>query len=116
MPTRDEYVALIKDTFSTVGIRAATSFIAANFPFTQLPVIRHITQFFIRMVIKGMVDAGEMAAFFMYVDFRVSDQKSEFEKAAIEYRRIKQIGTKEEIANAEEILFSKFVAFARLSV
>lgn len=119
MSSRDEYIAVIKQAFVTLGKEAAMKYLVGLMPFLSggiagailYPILAHYTE----LILKGIITGAETSAFFAYIDMRVGKQGQAFEAAA--YRNYHaQRGTNEkEKADAEKNLrveLRNFVHFA----
>lgn len=115
MSTRDEYVEVIKNAFTTLAKQAAMRYLLSNLPFLAISWINPIASYFVGIVIEGIVVRGETAAFFLYIDMRVGQQAKDFEAAAYENYHAQQNGTPQEKKDAEANLKNKFRAFAVLT-
>lgn len=114
MSSRDTYVASIKSAFVTLGVKTVMGFLTVEIPFLASPIIQPIVQWFVEMIINRIVDAGEMQAFFFYIDTRVDKQGKEFEAAAYANFEAQKNGTPEQKQAAKEDLMRKFKSFAVL--
>lgn len=105
MSSRDEYVAVIKQAFVTLGKKAAMEFIVAQLPFLGrgfgLSVLNPIAGYFVGLAVQGIVEHTETAAFFLFIDMRGSSQGKAFEQSAYENYRAQRQGTPQEKLNAE---------------
>lgn len=108
MSSRDEYVAVIKQAFVTLGKKAAMEYIVAKIPALGKgfagTTLNPILGFFIGLAMKGITEGAETAAFFLYIDMRVGEQGKDFEAAAYENYRAQREGTPEEKLRAENNL------------
>ena len=112
---RQQYVDMIKSVVLRLTLNSTLLILKTELPFLNAPIIRQITEFFVEYVLKIMINKTEMAAFFMYIDLRVSAQGREFEAAALNNFKVQQNGTPEEKANAEKILIDSFRALIKFS-
>lgn len=119
MTSRDEYVAVIKEAFVTLGKKAAMEFLVAQLPFLGkgfgLAVLNPIVAYFVTVGLKGITEGVETAAFFLYIDMRVGAQGKDFERAAFENYAAQRRGTPEEKANAEARLRRELRKFVTLT-
>lgn len=115
MGKRDEYVAGLKGAFVTLGTKMAFTALLAEAPWLNLPIIRTIAKFLIEKVLTLVTNQTEMGVFFLYIDTRVNAQASAFETAAYVNREVQKNGTDLQKQAAEEELFRRFVAFAKLT-
>jgi len=119
MSSRDDYVAVIKEAFVTLGKKAAMDFIVAKLPFLGqgfgLAVFNPIVAYFVTMAAKGITEGAETAAFFLYIDMRVGIQGKAFEKAAYANFSAQRSGTPQEKANAEANLRRELRNFISLT-
>lgn len=117
--TRDEYVESIKSAALSIGKKAVMSRLATKFPAlfvgTAGRFFNPIVGLFVEKILVYAIKEGEMGAFFLYIDMRVDAQASDFEKKALEYHRIQQTGSPEEIKRAEGNLKRAFAAFVSLT-
>ena len=108
MSSRDEYVAVIKQAFVTLGKKAAMDYIVAQIPALGKgiagAIVNPVIGFFITQALEGIIEGAETAAFFLYIDMRVGDQGKDFEAAAYENYRAQREGTPEEKLRAENNL------------
>lgn len=115
MSTRDDYVSSIKSAFVTMGDKAVEGILTTYLPFLALPVFQNVLHFAVNWVLTELVNDGEIAAFFIYTDFRVNSQGADFSDAALANHKAQINGTLEEKAKAEAELWDKFKVFARLN-
>lgn len=115
MGKRDDYVSAMKEAFVSIGANAAFTAIAASAPWVKAPIVNVVVKFILKRILSFVVNSGETAAFFLYIDTRVNAQASEFEIAAMKNREAQINGTPEQKQLAEEELFKRFVAFAKLT-
>lgn len=119
MTSRDEYAAIIKEAFVTLGKKAAMDFIVAKLPFfgkgIGLTVFNPILGYFITVGLKGVTTGVETAAFFLYIDMRVGAQGRAFEEAAYKNYEAQRSGTPREKADAEAILRRELRSFIALT-
>jgi hypothetical protein len=108
MSSRDEYVAVIKQAFITLGKKAAMEFIVAKIPQLGVGILGAVANpilgYFIGLALEGITTAAETAAFFLYIDMRVGQQGKDFEAAAYANYNAQRNGTPQEKANAEKQL------------
>lgn len=116
MPTRDDYVSVIKHGFVMIAEKAAMTAITAALPALMLnPIANYIVSHLLDWILNIIVDAAEMQVFFLYIDVRTSKQGQEFFNAAKANRDVQKAGTPKEKADAEKALIDKFRAFAKLT-
>lgn len=101
MGTRDEYVAVIKSTFVSLGKTLIVETANKYLPFLSLPVIKQVFNYVIDWALTLLVDKTETGIFFLYIDFRVAAQSKEFERAAYVNYYAQQTGTKEQKRDAK---------------
>lgn len=112
---RDDYVSLLKEAFVTLGVDSVMKRLVAQIPFLAWPFFNPLTKLAIRWVVKELVERGETAAFFYYIDVRIKGQHLDFEKAAIENSIAQLEGSPEEKKRAEENLKVAFRNFVHLT-
>ncbi len=115
MSSRDDYVSAIKSAFITMGDKAVEGIIITYLPFLSAPIFSSILDYLVNMIMTDLVNNGEIAAFFVYIDFRVNKQGQDFSEAAIENHIVQQNGTAKEKALAEANLWNSFRLFAKLT-
>lgn len=113
--SRDQYIEMLKQAFLAVGVDGLFKYLVAQIPFLGFALVAPQVKIILRFFIGKMLEHGETAAFFYYIDTRVGSQHDGFEKAALEYHRILETGTDEEKKRAEENLKLKFSEFVRLT-
>lgn len=113
--TRDDYVASIKSAFITVGSKAVEGILIGYFPFLASPFLAPVMNWMVEKVMTDLADGGELAAFFIYMDFRVTAQGRAFSDAAAKNQEALKNGTDAEKAQAKIALMQAFADFARLS-
>lgn len=115
MGTRDEYVASIKSAFVTLGTKTVMAALIAEVPLFSSGFLNSLASKAIEWVMRKIVDGGETAAFFLYIDARVGKQSEEFEKAAYANHAAQLNGTEQEKKDAAEKLKKAFADFVRLT-
>lgn len=115
MSTKDDYVAAIKAAFVTMGDKAVESLLISYIPILGSPILSSILDYLVNFFMKQLVDQGEIAAFFVYTDFRVSAQGAAFTDAAMKNNLAQLNGTDQEKADAKKALWDAFRIFARLT-
>lgn len=98
-----------------MGVDVVMKHVVAHVPFLAWPFFNPLTQMAVKYIAKTLVTQGETAAFFYYIDMRVSNQHQEFEKAAIENALAQVDGSPEEKKRAEENLKVAFRNFVVLT-
>lgn len=87
--TRDEYIGLLKSIVLKAGKKAVIEYVVSRFAFFSLPIINPLLGLVVGKILEILIDKTEVAAFFLYIDFRTSLQGREFEKAALAYFEFK---------------------------
>jgi Na+/H+ antiporter NhaA len=98
-----------------MGDKAVKAILISYFPFLASPVLVNVMDFLIDKVMTELANDGEMAAFFVYIDFRVTQQGRDFSEAAMQNHEAQKNGTAEQKAIAEQNLWAKFVPLARIT-
>lgn len=118
MGMRDEFVKAIKLAFVTVNTRAFMGVLVSKIPFiAAYPWLYKLIEHQVKDIMTKSADEVEVATFFKYIDVRTSSQGVEFMEAAVDNWLAQNNPDipKEERARREEILFSKFKAFAKFT-
>ncbi len=113
--SRDQYIDLLKQSFVTLGVDGLFKYLVAQIPFLGWVLVAPQVKIILRFFIGKMLEHGETAAFFQFIDIRVNGQHVDFEKAAIENSLAQINGTPEEKLRAEEKLKDAFRTFVRLA-
>lgn len=103
MGTRDEYIAVMKQAFVSLGKKVVVEFITTNFPFLAKAYISPFISFGVGLGIEALAKHAEMGLFFYFIDMRVGQQGKDFERAAYDNFKA-QKGEPWEKANAEKNL------------
>lgn len=106
MGTRDAYVATLKSAFVSLGTKGLVGLINGAAPWTMNPLVDFILQHILDKILSEIADLAEIQAFFIYVDFRVGKQGTDFFAAAKNYQKAK-LGTPKEKADAQKILIDR---------
>lgn len=107
MSSRQEYVDGIKSSFATIGKSFTITQLGVLLPFTQWPIIRIFVNGLIGKLWNSAADAAEFQVFMLYIDTRVGEQGTAFEKAAYKNREAQLNGTAQEKLDAEAELKSR---------
>lgn len=113
--TLDQWVNGIKNALVVTGVRSASAYLTAQLPFLKWPILNGVLEAVLTNMFEDIYSKPEMAAFFKYIDVRVTKQGKNFEKAVAEHLQAKLTGNKEKIKNAENELWLKFADLARLT-
>lgn len=113
--TRTEYIEVLKSAFLTAGKNAVMKYLVSRFSFFSLKIINPITAMIVEKLIMILIENAEMGIFFLYTDFRVSEQGKDFEKVAMENSITQRIGTPEQKRISEEKLIGALREFARFN-
>ena len=119
MPTRDEYVELLKSTALSVGKQKVLPLLLAQLPAKLTTgffgaLLNPLFGLIVGKALEIAIRETEMGAFFLFIDLRTSAQGREFEKQALANFEKQKHGTPEEKEAAELALidaFRKFVKF-----
>lgn len=115
MGARDEYVSGIKKLFVDLGTKAFMGFLVAEVPIFASPILNYIASHIVNMILVKLTDIAEMQIFFLYIDFRVNKQGTDFYEAVTANEKAKKNGTAKEKADAEKNLIDRFREFAKLT-
>lgn len=113
--TRDDYVASIKSAFVTVGSKAVEGILIGYFPFLASPFLSPVLNWIVEKVMTDLADGGELAAFFVYIDMRVTAQGRAFSEAAAKNQEALKNGTEADKAQAKIDLMKAFADLARVT-
>ena len=102
---KSELVKISKDFFISTTSRAIQTALFKYLPFLGLPMLRGFTERLILIMVEKMADFTELKTFFLYTDFRISKEGSDYVKAKYEYDK----NPSEENLNALKNAFDKFV-------
>lgn len=83
--TRDEYVEFLKNSALDIGKRVVMKQLASQVPLFAGGFFGWVAGLIIERVLVALIQQSEFAAFFLYIDVRVSHQGQVFEKAAKEW-------------------------------
>ena len=106
--TRDEYVAYLKNAALDIGKRAVMSYLVARIPLVGTSFFGGLVSIVVSKVLEIAILETEFAAFFAYVDMRVTKQGNEFSEIAMKYHSAPE-GEK---AKYEKEYLAKFYDFA----
>jgi hypothetical protein len=114
MPTRDEYVDVIKSAFETIIKTVLKRELIKLIPWFAGGVGGVIAGYVIGIIADMLVKAGEMLAFFTFIDVRTSQEGRDW-YAAAKANRDAQRGnaTPEEKQRAEENLIANHKVFVK---
>ncbi len=120
MTSRQEYVDAIAEAALTLGREGVMRFLLAKSSGLVLrlltsPFIGSVVSFAVSYILEIAIKETELKAFFIYTDFRVSDQGNDFVDAALYNARMRKTGTPQEKKDAEDLLKTRFDNFVRLS-
>lgn len=115
MGTRQAYVDSMKAAFVKAGTDAIMGYLIAEVPFLESPVIKQVVEHFVQKIVQLLVDKGETAAFFAYIDMRGAQQGEDFSVAADKYRVALAKGDANEIKKAEKELEDSFRALVKFT-
>jgi hypothetical protein len=113
--TFDEYVSILKDSAGKMAKEVLRRELAKRLPFLFFKFVNPFTEILISHVVNILVRESEFAAFFAYIDLRVSAQGRTYQKAVLEHKKAQDSGTEEEKKRAEENLINAFRRLAILS-
>lgn len=119
-PTRKQYVEALKGAFISRAKKRAVSkisakLVAANLGFLAAGPFGIILTMVVDKIITEAIDDAETLIFFKYVDLRVAHQSDTFTEEALEFEKIKQTGTKEQIDAAEKKMLEAFDHFIKFN-
>lgn len=106
--TRQEYIDAIKKAAIATGKSGLIKVLLIKAPFLFYPVIGPITELLLGKILEILINETEFAAFFLYMDVRISKQGKEFAEAAVNNYKVQQTGTDQEKKDAEKLLMEKF--------
>lgn len=109
--SREDDVALIKQTALDLGRRVVLTYLAAQVPIFANYFLRWLADLIISKVLSVAINQTEFGVFFLYVDLRVNSQGKSFEEAARAWFNAKP----EEKAKYEKDYLDKFYAIAKLT-
>lgn len=120
MPTRDEYVALLKSAALTAAKKSVMKFLAAELPSVLTTgligsILTPVLGFIAGKVLEIAIEKTELGLFFLYIDLRTSAQGREFEKAMKRNLEAQKGGNQEEMKNAEAQLIDSFRKLAKFT-
>lgn len=111
---RKSYLESVKSAAEKTVADTVIKLVLARVPFLAVGILNPITAFLIKKLVSLIIRETEMGTFFLYTDFRVSEEGKRFIEDANKYEQIKKTGTKDEIENQEAVVISSFRAFARV--
>ncbi len=120
MPTRDEYVEVIKSAALTAGKKTVLALLTARLPVALTTgfvgsLVNPLLGYLVGMILEIAIRETEIGLFFLYIDLRTSAQGRAFEKSARENFEAVKRGNLEEMARAEKKLIDDFRAFAKFT-
>lgn len=107
MPTRDEYIAVLKDAVLTAGKRWVMEWIVSKIPFFGMSVPHAVVGWVVGKVLWIAIIKTELGAFFLFIDLRTSKQGREFYAMAVKNRDVQQNGSKEQKRETELQLINR---------
>ena len=102
----------MKTAYVTISVRLTLAWAATLWPPLATGVLGKIVESVATKLATYLAEQSELGAFFYYIDTRVGEQGKEFTEAALSNRTVQKTGTPAEREHAEEILWTKFKAFA----
>jgi len=85
--TRSDYVKILKLAAIKQITQTFISICVQKLPFLGFKLVNPIFGFIVGKAMQVLAEETEMAIYFSYVDFRTSEQCSEYEEAALEYHK-----------------------------
>lgn len=89
MGLRDDAVRVVKSSFVSLSVKAASTWLCTQVPFLANPYIKNVMDKILDQMFNDIYDKGEIAAFFFYIDLRVDKQGRHFHDAALKYHSAK---------------------------
>lgn len=120
MPTRDEYVALLKSAALTAAKKSVMKFLAAELPSALTTgiigsILTPVLGFIAGKVLEIAIEKTELGLFFLYIDLRTSAQGREFEKAMRKNLEAQRGGSIRDKEAAERELIDSFRRLAKFT-
>lgn len=112
---RQEYIDAVKSSFVSLAKKQVILALVKQFAFLAWGPAAPLLSILVEKILTIAVNSTETGIFFMYVDFRVSQQSRDFSKAALENYQIQISGTQEEKNEAEKKLIKTFDDFVKFS-
>lgn len=112
--TRQEYIELIKNTAKKSILDSTLKILVGRFSFLAFGPANVLTVLILKKIIAIIVEETEMRLFFLYTDFRVSEQGRLFIERARSYEEIKKTGSEDQKKLAEIELINAFRDLAKL--
>ena len=111
----EQLVKIGKDYFKEIAIQGAKIALVSYLPFMAVPPMIQIMDMFLSWLIGKIADHLENAAFFSYVDFRVSQEGKKYVQAKIDGMKAEISGNLEEIKRTQDEIKAAFRVFARFN-
>jgi hypothetical protein len=114
--TKDDLVQATKSFFVKRGTEVLLGALTIEAPaFFGDPVIHEISKKLIEHGLRKLADQGEIGAFFIYIDWHVTQQGRAFADAILKYHAAAMSGTPEEFDVAEKNAVDAARALIRFS-
>lgn len=113
--TLDEHVDLLKDYLLKSLLKASTTFVFLKLPFLAWGPLGSLTELALKKLLTFLINETELAAFFVYTDFRTSAQGRTYYEAIRDFRAAEESGKENDKKRAETNLKNSFRELVRLS-
>lgn len=87
MGIRDQYANNLKAAVVRMSTESVLAGLTAEVPVLLNPFLRFITKEALEALLNFLVNRGEMAAFFMYVDLRTNQQGRNFYDSVVNWQK-----------------------------
>lgn len=82
----EDLLESFKDSVIKLGVDAVCTYLYAQLPFLNLPVVKQITRMIVNVVIETLVKYTEIGLYFAYVDIAVAKQAADYREAALKHK------------------------------
>jgi hypothetical protein len=111
----EELVRIGKDYFTKVAVGGLKASLVTALPFLASPVPMYFLDAFLDWLIGMIADILEERAFFLYTDFRTSEQGKAYVEAKRRGFEAEMSGDPEAIKKSQQEIISKFRTFAKFA-
>lgn len=113
--TTEELVRIGKDYFKDVAVGGLKSAAVTALPILANPIPMYFLNAFLDWLVAKIADILEERAFFLYTDFRTSQQGKDYVDAKRKGFQAEMSGNIEAIKKAQEEIISKFRIFGKFT-
>lgn len=106
----------LRDTLLALALQGIMTYLRAQFPFFNLPIIRNITELAVSKILALALDQTELGVYIVMIKHTTSKQAQRFEIAAYKHREAILRGSDAEIRKAREELLNAFKDLSKFGI